>query len=361
VTKDNFADFAPAFAPDGKSLVYTARISGNDKLFQLTLGSGEKKQLTFGTHDDTAAKFYNQRMIVFTSTAIDPNASISPEVARNANIPNVWTLDLGTGELQQLTDTMSGNVSPVILRSVEPLRVAFVSYFKGQDGIHTITGDKKPVATVASADFGSPGPIIDFTPPLSHTLVRDNITKKRRFQGMSLAGRPPVGLGVTSGGNFYGNTEITFTDLLGDRQVSFYAQSVSQFRTMAFTYLSIENRLQYALQGFSSDTFYYGQSQYLYDPSLAPCRSRPGGPCRARKTGRRSRSGRSIIHAGGDVRWVFATGIRILLEQLATIIGGVWRQRLRKKPHAAVGRMIVARPRSSGFDPCRTPGIVRRR
>ena len=270
LTKDNFADFAPTVAPDGRTVVYTARISGNDKLFQLTLGSGEKKQLTFGTHDDTAAKFYNQRTIVFTSTAIDPNASVSPEVARNANIPNVWTLDLGTGELKQLTDTMSGNVSPVVLRTAEPSRIAFVSYFKGEDGIHAVGGDRKPIATVASADFGSPGPIIDFTPPLSHTLVRDNITKKKYFQGLSLAGRPPVGLGVTSGGNFYGNTEITFTDMLGDRQISFYAQSVSQYRTMAFTYLSIANRLQYALQAFTQDSFYYGNNPYLYDPSLAP-------------------------------------------------------------------------------------------
>ncbi len=270
LTKDNFADFAPTYAPDGLSLVYTARISGNDKLFQLTLGTGAKKQLTFGTHDDTAAKFYTQRTIVFTSTAIDPNASITPEVARNANIPNVWTLDLSNGELKQLTDTMSGNVSPVVLRSAEPLRVAFVSYYKGEDAIHTVTGDRKPIATVASADFGSPGPIIDFTPPLAHTLVRDNITKKGSFQGMTLAGRPPVGLGITSGGNFYGNTAVSFSDLLGDKQISFYAQSVSQYRTMAFTYLNIANRIQYAIQGFTSDTFYFGQNQYLYDPSLAP-------------------------------------------------------------------------------------------
>jgi hypothetical protein len=34
---------------------------------------------------------------VFTSTAIDPKVSIPPEVARNANIPNVWTLDVTNG------------------------------------------------------------------------------------------------------------------------------------------------------------------------------------------------------------------------------------------------------------------------
>jgi hypothetical protein len=90
------------------------------------------------------------------------------------------------------------------------------------------------------------------------------------FEKMNLAGRPPVGLGITSGGNVYGNTEVTFTDLLGDKQISFYAQSISQYRTIAVSYLNIENRLQYALQGFSMDFFYFGNNPYLYDPALAP-------------------------------------------------------------------------------------------
>jgi len=269
LTKDETADFAPTCSPDGRSVVYTARISGNDKLFQLDLAPGQKKQLTFGTHDYPAAKFYHNSTLVFTSTAIDPGVSITPEVARNANIPNVWTLDLATGTLKQLTDTMSGNVSPVVVRSTEALRVAFVSYYKGEDGIHFINGDK-PIATVASADFGSPGPIIPFTVPISHSLIKDNIHKKGRFEKMNLAGRPPVGLGVTSGGDIYGNTEVTFTDLLGDKQISFFAQSVSQYRTMSVSFLSIENRMQYAIQGFTQDSFYYGQSQYLYDPAYAP-------------------------------------------------------------------------------------------
>jgi hypothetical protein len=267
-TKDAFADYAPAFAPDGRSLAYTARISGNDKLFTLNLASGARKQLTFGTHDDTAARFYDDRTIVFSSTAIDPKTTVTPEVARNANIPNVWTLDLTTGELRQWTDTVTGNVSPVVLRGTGGLRIGFVSYYKGTNGIHAITADK-PIATAASADFGSEGPIIDFTPPLSHTLVRDNIQRKGAWEKLTLAGRPPVGLGVTSGGQFYGNTQVTFTDVLGEKQVSFYAQSVSQYRTMAFSYVNVASRLQYAVQGFSQDVFYFGQNAALYDPSYA--------------------------------------------------------------------------------------------
>src|SRR5919106_215543 len=51
VTNDQFGDFAPTYSPDGKSLVYLARVSGNDKLFRLDLASGTKTQITFGTHD----------------------------------------------------------------------------------------------------------------------------------------------------------------------------------------------------------------------------------------------------------------------------------------------------------------------
>jgi hypothetical protein len=269
LTQDPIADFSPAFSPDGNVLVYSARVASNDKLFQLDLASGEKKQLTFGTHDDTGAKFYDATTVVFTSTAIDPKVSITPEVARNANIPNVWTLNLTNGQLQQLTDTMAGNVSPVVIRGTPGLRVAFVSYYKGEERIHIISGDK-PLATVASTDFGEPGPIIDFTPPIGHTLVPENIHEKGKFENMTLAGRPPIGLGVTSGGNFFGNTEITFTDLLGDHQFSFFAQSVSQYRSFSFSYLTIEKRLQWALQGFAQDLFYFGQNAYLYNQGLTP-------------------------------------------------------------------------------------------
>ena len=273
VTKDETADYSPTFAPDGRSLVYTARAGGNDKLFRVDLATSAKTQLTFGAHDDTGAKFYDDHTVVFTSTAIDPAVDVPVEVARNANIPNVWTLDLAGGELKQWTDSMTGIVSPVVMHQPGALRVAFISYYKGENGIHMISGEK-PVATVAAGDFGGPGPVFEFTAPISHTLLRDNIHRKGGWEKMTLAGRPPLNLGVNSSGTIYGNTQVTFNDVLGDKEISFYAQSVAQYRTTALTYVNTERRLQYALQGFSQDLFYYGQdiqnSGALYDPSLAP-------------------------------------------------------------------------------------------
>jgi WD40-like Beta Propeller Repeat len=261
LTNDAFGDYSPTWAPDGKSIVYLARVSGNDKLFRIDLPSGKKTQLTFGTHDDGGAQFLDADTLVFPSTAVDPNQPISPEIAKNGNIYNVWTLNLKSNELKQFTDALGGNVSPVVLRDDNKAqKIAFVTYYKGEYGIHTVPVQKEPLHTVATADFGAPGPIIDFQPPLSHTLVKDNQKVKGRFEKLFLEGRPPVNVGVTSGGDFFGGTSVTFTDVLGDQQFNFYAESVSQYRSLSGSYLNLSRRFQYALQGFSQTQFYYANN-----------------------------------------------------------------------------------------------------
>ncbi|HXG56262.1 MAG TPA: hypothetical protein VNJ03_12855 [Vicinamibacterales bacterium] len=257
VTNDQFGDYAPTYAPDGKSIVYLARVSGNDKLFRLDLATRKKTQLTFGTHDEGGAQFLTDDTLVFSSTATDPNTAIQPEVARNGNIYNIWTMSLKTGELKQFTDTLTANVSPIVLRDQKTPRVAFVTYYKGEYGIHSLSRDQA-LHTVASADFGSPGPVIDFQPPLTHTLVKGNVRTKGTFEKLFLEGRPPVNVGVTSGGDVFGGTQVSFTDVLGDKQFNFFAASVSQYRTLSASYVNLSRRLQYALQLFSQTQFYYG-------------------------------------------------------------------------------------------------------
>ena len=270
LTKDEFADYAPTWSPDGRSLVYLKRVSGNEKLFRLDLASGKSTQLTFGTHDEGAAQFLDENTLVFTSTATDPAKPIEPDVARNGTIHNVWTLNIKTGELQQYTDALGGNYSPAVLRdgSATP-RIAFISFYKGDYELHTLDR-REPLATAASADFGAPGPVIDFQAPMTHTLVAENKKKKGKFEKMFLDGRPPVNLGVTSGGDFFGGTQISFTDVLGDQQFNLFAASVSQYRTMSLSYLNLERRFQWALQGYSQTQFFYGALEGLfYDPAFA--------------------------------------------------------------------------------------------
>lgn len=266
LTKDEFAEYAPTWSPDGKSIVYLTRVSGNEKLFRMDANGANKTQITFGTHDDGGAQFIDANTLIFASTATNPAEPIEPEVAKNGQIYNLWTLDLKTNQLRQYTDALSGNVSPVVLHDNPTNKIAFVTYFKGEYGLH-ILERKDEITTVASSDFGSPGPIVDFQAPLMHTMVPDNKKKKGRFEKMFLEGRPPVALGVTSGGDVFGGTQVTFTDVLGDQQFNMFVSSVSQYRTLSFTWQNMEHRLQWAMQGFSETQFYYGQLQgVFYDP-----------------------------------------------------------------------------------------------
>jgi hypothetical protein len=268
LTDDAFADYGPVYSPDGTFIVYNARVSGNQKLFRFDLGTKKKTQLTFGTQDETAASFIDDNTLTFGSTATDPAVPLEPEVAKNGNIYNIWTLDLKNGELRQYTDAVGGNWSPVVLSEggVKSNKIAFISYYKNEYSIRTLER-KEPLHTAASSDFGVPGPVIDFVPPLQHTLVKENNRKKGTWEKMFLEGRPPVNVGVTNNGDLFGGTQVSFGDVLGDKQINFFAASISQYRTLALSYVNLSRRFQYALQGYSQTQFFYGQlGGVFYDP-----------------------------------------------------------------------------------------------
>ena len=268
LTDDAFADYGPVYSPDGTFIVYNARVSGNQKLFRFDLDTKKKTQLTFGTQDETAASFIDVNTLTFASTATDPAVPLEPEVAKNGNIYNIWTLDLKNGELRQYTDAVGGNWSPVVLSEggVKSNKIAFISYYKNEYSIRTLER-KEPLHTAASSDFGAPGPIIDFQAPLQHTLVKENNRKKGTWEKMFLEGRPPVNVGVTNNGDLFGGTQVSFGDVLGDKQINFFAASISQYRTLALSYVNLSRRFQYALQGYSQTQFFYGQlGGVFYDP-----------------------------------------------------------------------------------------------
>jgi hypothetical protein len=274
ITNDDFFDYGPTYAPDGSYIIYQARISGNQKLFKIDLASKKKTQLTFAPQDETSAQFVDDHTVVFASTGTDPAKPLDPEVAKNGNIYNLWTLDLNNGELKQYTDALGGVFSPVVLNEGTTKRMAFVTYYKGDWGVHTLDR-KEPLNTAASTDFGAPGPIIDFQSPLAHTYVAANNRSKRMFENMYIEGTPALNVMVTNNGDIFGGTQISFGDVLGDQRFLLYADSSAQYtlasRTMSFQWVNLAHRLQFALQALTQTQYFYAATNGAYlASSLSP-------------------------------------------------------------------------------------------
>ena len=83
-----------------------------------------------------------------------------------------------------------------------------------------------------------------------------------------MQGRPNFGVGLTNSGDVLGGTMISFADVLGDQMFNIQAYSIQTYRTYGASYVNLAGRLQYALQGISSEQYFYGLGAY-FAPSLA--------------------------------------------------------------------------------------------
>ena len=260
ITKDAWPTTRRPGRPTASAIVYLTRVSGNEKLFRVEVADGKRTQLTFGTHDEAAPS---------SSTTTPWSSPRPPSIPTRRSIPR-WPRTATSTTSGRSTSRPASSRRYTDARRRQPLAgraqgrqrrraaVAFVSYYKGEYGMHVLDRDD-PIGTAATEDFGAPGPMVDFQAPLTHPMVDANMKRKGRFEKLYLEGRPPVNVGLTSGGDFLGGTAIAFTDVLGDQQFTFFAASVSQYRSFSGSYLNLERRFQYALQGFSQTQFFYGQ------------------------------------------------------------------------------------------------------
>ena len=99
--------------------------------------------------------------------------------------------------------------------------------------------------------------LVDFQPDVTHEVVPENKRRKKLFEGLYLEGRPPINVGVTSSGNFFGGTPVALTDVLGDQLFSFTVLSVSSYRIYDGRYTNLASRLHYGVNVFDQTYFFY--------------------------------------------------------------------------------------------------------
>ncbi len=245
LTSDPFADADPQISPDGSLVVYSRRISGYNKLYTLPLANpGRKTQLTFGTFDDVSPMFSTDGNVVYYSSNADDD------------IFNLRSLDLKTGVLRQFTDVLGGNMAPAVLKTRGADRLAFISYFKGDYHLQTQEVGE-PVKEVEQEIQTAEAEPLDFQPDVEHRVIPENKRRKRLFEKLFLEGRPPINVGVTSGGDFFGGSQVALSDVLADQNFLFTAISVREFRSYEGTYINLSKRLRYGLSGFDTTRFFF--------------------------------------------------------------------------------------------------------
>jgi hypothetical protein len=249
LTKDAYADNDPQVSPDGKLVVYERRISGHAKLYAFPLADPSKKtQLTFGAFDDTAPYFSSDGRKVYYSSLEDDD------------IPNLRSIDLETGAIDQYTDVFGGTLAPAALKTPKGAdRLAFLTYQKGEFRLHT-RDTTEPMKEVDQDVRAAAEGIVDFQPDVTHEIVTDKKRRKKLFEGLYLEGRPPINVGVTSNGDFFGGSSLALTDTLGDQDFSFTVLSVSSYRVYQGQYANLARRLHYGVNLFDQTYFFYPYS-----------------------------------------------------------------------------------------------------
>ncbi len=93
-------DYDPAWAPDGKSIVFTSDRNGSADLFRANPdGSGLTRLTSDPAYDDQAAFSPDSKQLVFVST-------------RGGGTANLWTMDLDTRNTKALTTGKEGDFRP---------------------------------------------------------------------------------------------------------------------------------------------------------------------------------------------------------------------------------------------------------
>jgi Tol biopolymer transport system component len=118
ITRRVGEDEVPSWTPDGKGLVYSAKVDGNLDLYRIDLGNGAPRRLT-------------------SDPAADYNPVVSPDGKRvvfyrekGDDHDQVWTLDLESGREARVTDGTRHNFFPNFLPDG---RIAYSSGEKGSE------------------------------------------------------------------------------------------------------------------------------------------------------------------------------------------------------------------------------------
>ena len=254
LTRDAVYEKAPALSPDGTTVAYSIRIDGQDKLVLSPLSDlGKKRQLTFGPGNTVTPEFSSDGKTLYFSGD-----------ARGAY--NLYALDLETGDLRRFTDVRTGIFFPGSLPDRPGTRL-FSAFNKGAFQLFLTEEKGVPEERLTFVDLEPDAPAKPFTTEVQVPIDKAKIVSQEGLGKLYVASRPPADAIVSTDGSIYGGSTVTFSDLLANHIFTVSAYQVRDFRSMAFNYVNLSRRLQWAVSAYQYTLFYYPDF-YYYDPAL---------------------------------------------------------------------------------------------
>jgi Tol biopolymer transport system component len=275
---------APAFAPDGASIVFSGNRGGLVDLYRLSLATGALEALTHDpyadleptfTPDGSALIFVTERYstdlerlepgalrlarIDLATRAVTPVAAflqgkhLSPSVSADGRfitfiadpdgVSNIYRIGIDGGPIERLSSVMTGvagitTSSPALSVSSAGGRLVFSVF--DDDGYSIFALDPKdivalvppPASSLAAVLPGRTSPggdvealLTNYTRGLPSAGTAAPTERYRHTLGLDFLGQPTVSGSVSSlGGRVVGGMSASFSDMLGDRGLGLQAQ-----------------------------------------------------------------------------------------------------------------------------------------
>jgi Tol biopolymer transport system component len=241
LTNDDAYDGAPAFTPDGSRIAYTSYVGGDAQLFLMDPADpAGRRQLTFspGHHSDA----------VFT-----PDGRTLYYTWDREDYPNIYRLDLESRVAEQVTAAGTGCFQPdVHVREDGKTVLVFTGFYKGlfqtylaEDPKAIQSFDEDPVGPVKAEPF-----LPAITVPFDESKLDPRYRPRLRLADGSL------GVGVSSDQRIIGETVLRFSDLIGSRYLMVYLQAVNAYSDTQITYLNMARRTQWGFTLYDNRQYY---------------------------------------------------------------------------------------------------------
>jgi len=246
LTNDQVFDGGPAFSADGRWLAYSAVIDQHAQLFRLDLQDPSKRyQLTRGDSNNFDVTYSPSGDRVYFTSDRD-------------GVDNIYSLDLGSGQVKQYTDVVTGCFQPTILQEPDGTeRLVYTGYWKGRYDLY-VTDVDEPVAEPETLELSDQpvvmGEMAVYEPDIQVAVDEAN---QDEYGGFNFFLEDAQGfVGVDDDSTLVGRAIITFSDYLGDRRFIGIFDSQNSFSNFDLRYLNLRNRWQWQIQLFDQREFY---------------------------------------------------------------------------------------------------------